>query len=327
MLIIWAVVLVGYAAVRYVISKRWQRKKKKTAAVPIAHSDRLTGLQEYQLAIVRYRQLLKTTTGALFIGLLMAVLLSARPAITSVILPAQKSRDIMLCLDVSGSLLRVDTTLVNRFGTLVNNFSSQRFGMTVFNSSSISIIPLTDDYQLINAQLLKNGKALSAQKGQAFTDLTSGTLADFDKGTSLVGDGLMSCINNLGENAQLRSQSIILATDNETNGTSIVALQKAATIMAERNVRLYVIDPAQGDPARSVDHEQLKTVSANANGKYYQLSDKTAVNDLINDISKQEAKYAAGAPIAVTQDKPKLFFYIACIVSATALVFIRRLRL
>ena len=324
---VWIVAVSGYWIVRYILLRRWKHLLEDDAAsVPIAHSDRLTNLPEYAVAFKRYQLLVKLAVGSMSIALLMGVFVSARPASVTEITPAQQSRDIMLCLDVSGSLLKVDTTLVNRFNSLVSGFSGQRFGLTVFNSSATAIIPLSDDYKFTSERLKSVGTALAEQKGDDFTELTTGTLADFDKGTSLVSDGLVSCINNLGENPLHRSQSVILATDNEVNGTPIIDLDLATGLAEKKNIRLYTIDPGEGDPARAADHAKLRDVAEKTGGSYYKLSDANTVGSIIGEISKQEAKYAESTSVVAISDTPKLFLYLAVISTIASLVFIWRLQ-
>lgn len=327
MLVTWIVLISGYWILRYILLRRWKHLEDVPDSVPIAHSDRLTNLPEYVAALKRYQLLVKLAVASMSLALLMGIIVSARPASVTVITPAQQSRDIMLCLDVSGSLLKVDTTLVNRFNSLVAGFAGQRFGLTVFNSSSTAVIPLSDDYQFTSERLKGIGTALAEQKGDAFTELTTGTLADFDKGTSLVSDGLVSCINNLGDNPLHRSQSVILATDNEVNGTPIITLTQATSLAEQKNIRLYTIDPGQGDPARDADHAQLKDVAENTGGSYYKLSDANTVGSIINEISKQEAKYAESTPVVAISDTPKLFLYLALVATVSSMVFIWRLQI
>lgn len=327
MILVWLVLIGGYWLARYLLIKYGKQKKGRVSAVPIAHSDRLTNLPAYKEALKRYRLLLWAAVGTMALSLLMAVVLSARPAAVSVITPAQRSRDVMLCLDVSGSVLRTDSQLVNRFRTLVANFSGQRFGLTVFNSSSVVILPLSDDYDLINEQLQKVGKALQEQKGQDFVDLTSGTLAAFDKGTSLVGDGLTSCINNLGDNPTHRSQSVILATDNEQNGEPIISMAQAAGLAERRTIRVYAIDPGSPDLKRQAEHADLKKFAEQTGGGYYLLSSANFITTIIDEISAQEAKYTASLPVVATADIPTPFLYVAVVTTAVYLVLSWRLRL
>lgn len=326
MLILWVVAIVGYFVGRY-LWIRWKGEKESDLAVPIAHSDRLTDLPEYKKALKRYQLFLKILAGAMSVALLVTIIISARPARVSLIVPAQKGRDIMLCLDVSGSVLRADTSLVNRFTALVDGFSGQRFGLTVFNSSAIAVLPLSNDYEFIREQLKATGQALAEQKGQAFTDLTSGSLAAFDKGTSLVSDGVTSCINNLGENPQNRSQSIILATDNESNGTPIVTPEQAAGLAEKKNIRIYAIDPGQGDAARAGDHTKLRSLAEQTGGSYHVMTDVNTVQAIIDSVSTQEAKYAESTPVIAVADSPKIFAYIALLTVVGSLVLIWRLRL
>ena len=247
MLLIWAAVIGGYFLVRYWITSH-RKRMRDASEVPVAHTVRLTDLPEYVEAFKRYKTLTRLTAILLTLSLLAAMVLTARPALISVIKPEQKNRDIMLCLDASGSVLKTDTMLINRFRALVGNFNGQRFGLTLFNSSAVSIIPLNDNYRLISEQLAKAGEAFQSQKGATFTALTNGTLAGFSSGTSLASDGLASCIQYLGDNSQRRSQSIVLATDNEVNGTPVVGMTQAIALAKERKIRVFVIDPGVSDP-------------------------------------------------------------------------------
>lgn len=325
MLILWVLAIAGYWVGRYY----WLRRHKEIQAdaVPVAHTNRLLELPEYKKALKQYRVLLYGAMSALSLALLSGVLLSARPASITPIVPAAQSRDIMLCLDVSGSVLRTDTELVNRFSELVSGFSGQNFGLTAFNSSSIAILPLSDDYEFIGGKLTEVGEALRVQKGQAFTDLTSGTLAAFDKGTSLTSDGIVSCINNMGGNPRDRSQSIILATDNEANGTPIISTAQAVALAEKRNIRIYAIDPGVIDQSRKSDHTRLKDIAEQTGGTYHVLSDASAVSDIITDISKQEAKYAESITTVAMSDSPHILTYIAFISAVASLVLMWRLKI
>lgn len=325
MLIVWLVAIVGYWVARYF----WLRRHGKAngGATPIAHSERLVDLPEYKDALRQYKLLIYGAFGALTFALLSAVILSARPAAVTSLVPASDNRDIMLCLDVSGSVLRTDTEVVNRFATLVSEFSGQNFGLTAFNSSSIAILPLSDDYEFIGKRLKVIGEALRVQKGQEFTNLTSGTLASFDKGQSLVSDGLVSCINGMGNNPLKRSQSVILATDNEVNGTPIITPEQAVKLAEERNIHIYAIDPGVVDPAKKGEHTKLKEMAEQTGGSYHVLSDNSAVKDIIDDISKQEAQYSESVEIFAMSDSPQIITYVALIAGVASIALAWRLRI
>lgn len=326
MLILWALAIGSYWAGRYWLKVR-KGRKSAMFSLPVAHSNRLTNLPEYMAALKRYRLLVNWTTGLLSFCLLSAILLTARPAIVSNITPVQQNRDIMLCLDASGSVLREDTTLIDRFSTLVGNFSGQRFGLTLFNSSAVTVIPLNDDYPLISKQLTTAAQAFKAQSGDTFTQLTNGTLAGFDSGTSLVSDGLLSCLNHMGTNTAHRSQSVILATDNEVNGTPVTNMVQAAATAKQRGIRVYAIDPGVSDPTLASDHAQLKTITQQTGGSYYQLSNAGTVDSIIDSISAQQSSDFIGLPQVATNDDPQPFLYVAILLTIVTIGLLWRLEL
>lgn len=327
MLLVWVAGIAGYWGVRY----WWRRTHRATlhrTAVPVAHVDRLTKLPAYKAAMQQYRKLLLVATACMTVAVIAGIFLTARPASISLITPAQKSRDIMLCLDVSGSLLRTDAKIVNRFGSLVNNFNGQRVGLTVFNSSAVSIMPLNDDYSLIRERLKTTSTALQTQTGQDFTNLTSGTLAAFDKGTSLVTDGLASCMRNMGQNPEQRPQSIILATDNEMHGKPIITMTQAAVLAKDSRIHVYAIDPGPSDTkANPDDHSALKKLAETTGGAYFTLDDTKIVPDVLTSITEQEAKYSAGLQVVATADRPAPFMYLAVLLTGVSLYLVWRLKL
>ena len=326
MLVIWLVVLAGYLAAQYWLNNH-RKQTHASTDTPVAHSARLTSLPEYITAFRQYRLLTRWAAAALTIAMLSAIVLSARPAIISIISPVQKNRDIMLCLDASGSVLKVDTMLINRFSALVNNFQEQRFGLTLFNSSAVTVIPLNDNYQLTSTQLKTAGEAFQAQKGDIFAKLTNGTLAGFDAGTSLTSDGLTSCIQHMGDNSQQRSRSIILATDNEVNGTPVIGMTQAIQMALAQNIHVFVIDPGISDQSKANDHAQLRLVAQQTDGEYFMLNDDGTVDALINAITKQEPAKFIGLPQPAINDNPEPFLIAAVLFSIASLALLWRLEL
>lgn len=326
MLLIWIGAIGVYWLLYYYIFGRHSRKQV-TSVLPAAHTNRLTSLPEYIAVMRQYRLLTCLVAGLLTLSLLSSIFLTARPATVSTVIPTQNNRDIMLCLDASGSVLREDTTLLDRFSSLVQNFGGQRFGLTLFNSSAVTTIPLNDNYQIISQQLKIDAKAFKLQDGQTFTDLTNGTLTDFSNGTSLAGDGLASCIDQLGSDTDHRSQSIILATDNEVHGTQIVSMEQDIAFAKQRNVHVFVIDPGVSDTSLASDHAELKILALQTDGVYYDLSDTTLVSSLINTINKQTPETYVGVAQYATSDNPKPFIFIAVFLAVGSLIVLWRLEL
>ena len=69
--------------------------------------------------------------------------------------PEVTSRDIMLCLDVSGSMVEYNRSVLEQFGRLLENFDGERVGLTIFNASAVTVFPLTTDYGFITDEFAK----------------------------------------------------------------------------------------------------------------------------------------------------------------------------
>lgn len=329
MLLVWLGVIIAVVIALYLLANR--RRNTPGNNLPIAHSDYLTRLPEYELALKKYRRVLQLSAALMGLSLLSAVILTARPATLAVLNPEQNNRDIMLCLDTSGSVLREDAILINRFSKLVKEFDGQRFGLVLFNSSAVSVIPINNNYEMTSKQLALLGQAFKDQEGEIFTQYANATLEGWESGTSLVGDGITSCMQRMGANPGKRSQSIVLATDNEVNGTPeggpVIAVPQALEIANDRRIRVYTLDPGISDPNHAADHEQLRLVAKQTGGEYYTINDINAVNSLITDIGKQAPEQFVGVPQPAINDRPLIFMLTAILGSLGSLIIQRRLDL
>lgn len=337
-LVLWAVILVALGILYK--TGRLSRLARQQKAVRVAHGHRITELPEYRKVYAQYRRLLMIFMGCLLIGIVASAFLSARPSVERVVSPAQMNRDIMLCLDVSKSMKTVDSKLVENFEQLVRDFQGQRIGLDIFNNNSSQVFPPTDDYTLVREQLAYTKKMLSLNQATATDDqiseyytfmsgtssfgMNSGGVSGSDFPASNVGLGLTGCIQRLGDNQSGRSQSIILATDNELGGEkekAVILTPQAMMLAKQKGIRVYSIDPGPmnlftetPDPSQSDnylgEHAILKTNSILTGGDYYRLGDNTAISSIITKISSQEAKLFSGDSELALADAPLLGFVI-----------------
>lgn len=297
----------------------------------VANLDRFRQLPNWSKLKSTYRKSLWMFMLSMIFLAIITVLVTARPNRQSLVTPEQKNRDIMLCLDVSPSMYQVDATLFEIFEKISKSLDGQRIGLTVFNEVGVSIFPLTDDYDLIAEQLTIGKSAFQAtsidpvtqtvsipefgtQEYEDYLFIKSGT-TPFTEGSSLAGDGLASCVNRMGNNETKRSQSIILATDNEYNGKQIVDIIGAATYAKESGIRVYVLDPGQTIQGNLKDHQDLQSAAKMADGEYYLLDNTAAITEIINKISETEATYYASAPTLARSD-----FYTFPVIAITILL-------
>lgn len=311
----------------------WAAKRTDSTANarrrPVAHADRLTLLPEYQAALRRHRRWLAVALIACAALLASTAVAAARPAGVTTTRPEQHNRDIMLCLDTSGSMSSADAAVVDVFATLAAEFDGERIGLTIFDSTAIQVFPLTDDYHYAREQLELARDAFDGEPGSSgFLD---GTWSG--RGSSLIGDGLASCLNSFPRTAgqagnrepgdaggtrdtgaaqdpgqPQRSRSVVLATDNFLSGEPIMTLAEAAAIAQDRAVHVYALNPGDLDYGAGPDQPgaQLRAAAESTGGAYYALDNPEAVPGVVRGVEETEKTALRGAPRAVVSDEPGL---------------------
>ena len=241
-----------------------------------------------------------------------AAVVAARPMAEQIVQPETRNRDVMLCLDVSGSMTDVDAEVVALFDRLAEDFEGERIGLTIFNGSPVRVFPLTDDYVFVRAQL--ENMQDSFESYDAVPEHWIGTLNG--NGASLVGDGLAACVLGFDSPDLDRSRSIILATDNEVNGAESVSLEDAASYAGSLDVRVFTIDPADSESATSL---ALRDASERTGGGYYGLHDATTVESVVAEVQAQDATLLQGEATIVRVDAPGPWL---AVVAAFGLAFV-----
>jgi len=284
----------------------WARSRSRSArradAVPVAHSERLTELPAYRRAIRRYRALLAVGIAVVGIVLASAAVLSSRPVSITSYQPEMRNRDIVLCLDVSGSMIDYDAAVVKTFGSLVREFDGERIGLVLFNASAATYFPLTSDYSFVEEQL----DVLMADLTSPNSDysFTNGTL--LGEGSSLIGDGLGSCVMRFDDVETERSRSIVLATDNYVAGEQIMTLPEAGEYAESRDVTVYGLNPGDVESKDYIEQlaDEMRDVVTSTGGSYYALDDPAAVPAIVSSIQREETTRLTGPRQLVQNDEP-----------------------
>lgn len=314
---VWLVVVAGAVGVTLAVRRRRSAPEREGRAV--ANSSRLTSLPGFAAAMRRYRALLAAVLAASAVLLLASAGLTARPAAEDVVYPEARTRDIMLCLDVSGSMIEYDAELVDVFAELATEFDGERIGLVVFNASAVTYFPLTSDYDYIREQF----DAISDQFDDETGEYFAGTF--FGEGSSLVGDGLASCAQRFdggtGSGDEERSRSIVLATDNLVVGEPIFTLAEAAALASDSGIRVYGLNPGDQESREYLDEfaTQFEDAMLATGGDYYALGDPAAVGSIVDRIGAEEAVASRGAPQLVVVDRPAVLAVLA-LLAVTALM-------
>lgn len=197
--------------------------------------------------------------------------------------------DIMLCLDVSGSMLAQDLQpdRLEASKRVAAEFVAQRvtdrIGVVIFSGESFTLVPLTTDRQMLQSQLYA---------------IQRGLLED---GTA-IGDGLGIGIARL-RSSTARSKIVILLTDGVDQGGRISPLE--AKLMAKQyGIRVYTIGvgtegyapfPVQRNgkvvtemQKVTIDEKLLRAIASETGGLYFRARDTESLQAIYGEIDKLE---------------------------------------
>lgn len=322
MLWIWLGVLAVAAIVGVVFAVRDGRVGRD--AVRIAHRERLLRLPAYRRARGRLRLGLVVALAVAIVGVVSAAFLSTRVVAVQKHTIEQNNRDIVLCLDTSGSMTEYDAAILESFGELVEKFDGERIGLTIFNASAVTYFPLTTDYDYVAAQMDDLRENMEdPDTDYAYTD---GTL--LGDGSSLIGDGLASCVSRFDHLDEERSRSIVFATDNYVAGKQLVSLPEAGKYAEDYGVVVYGLNPGDANGKNYVAElaAEFRDTVESTGGEYYAMDDPDAVPGIVESIEKQEATTLEGPTQIIRTDEPEPLLWLALVATLALLTVSWRLR-
>ncbi len=219
-----------------------------------------------------------------------AVLALARPqSRTEQQLAEGEGVDIVLCLDVSGSMTAQDF-LPNRLEAakkvavdFINRRLTDRIAIVIFSGESFTQCPLTTDKAVLNT---------------AVQHIRNGLLED---GTA-IGDGLATSVDRL-RRSKARSKIVILLTDGENNG-GLIGPDNAREIAKTFGVKVYTIGvgtegyapfPMKTDlgiilqqQKVTIDEKLLTTIARETGGRYFRARDNAGLEEVYREIDQME---------------------------------------
>ena len=142
----------------------------------------------------------------------------------------------------------------------------------------------------------------------------AGTLVNnLTKGSSLIGEGLASCMYSFPRlDDEDRTRIIIMSTDNaeESLAKPLVELDEACDICKKNDIKVYGIFPNRDSWSGmnttdyvSCQNELQKNVEKTG-GEFYKQSESLSVDDIVSDIEKEEALEVEEVTITKIVDKP-----------------------
>ena len=217
-------------------------------------------------------------------GLAFLIVAMARPqAGKEVVDVTAEGIDIMLALDVSGSMEARDLGEANRLevarevvSEFISGRHSDRIGMVVFAGESFTQCPLTLDYDVLLEFLGEIETASRSWDGTA------------------IGVALINACNRLRD-ADGKSKVVILLTDGVNNAGEIDPMTAAAAAEAT-GIRVYTIgvgargNPVPGRPGSGLefDEEILERIAETTGGQYYHATSREKLKQVYEEIGKLE---------------------------------------
>ncbi|ABM00378.1 VWA domain-containing protein [Shewanella amazonensis] len=220
-----------------------------------------------------------------------------------------KGRDLMVAVDLSGSMqiedMVLDNKTVDRF-TLVQHVVSDfierrvgdRIGLILFGDHAYLQSPMTQDRRSV-AQYLREAQIGLVGKQTA------------------IGESIALAVKRF-ENLEESNRVLVLLTDG-TNNAGSISPDKAAAIAAERKVTIYTIGVGaemmerrsffgrdRVNPSMDLDEEQLQRIANATQGKYFRARSSEDLAAIYQEIDKLEP---VSRDTQSFRPKQELFFY------------------
>lgn len=207
--------------------------------------------------------------------------------------------DIMLCVDVSGSMGQQDfSDGVRRLSRLhvtkqavadfissrkdedVDRFGMDRVGLVLYAGFAWTQCPLTLDYGILDREM---------EMAEVVDDES-----DRKKQGTAIGSAIGLAVHRLSQ-SEAQSKVIILLTDGLNNRGELDPLT-AAEVAQKYNTRIYTIGAGSTEARRTgffsqsqpIDEGMLKEIASRTGGKYYRATDLATLREAYAEISELE---------------------------------------
>lgn len=296
-------------------------------AVRLGNSAALRVPFDTELAAISTTAMRRPRTRLLLLPLLAWALLcvaAARPQqLGAPVTPPQVGRDLMLVVDLSGSMAEEDMTLGNSYvdrltaaKAVLSDFLDRRIGdrvgLLLFGQRAYAVTPLTPDRESVRQQLLDSEIGMAGQE-------------------TAIGDAVALAVKRIAEQPDLTRESgervVILLTDG-VNTAGTLNPDKATQIAKSEGVRVHTIGFG-GDGARSqffgmrmpqeaqIDEKGLGRMADETGGRYFRARDTNELAGIYAEIDRIEPTAREGEA-----QRPRIERYSLPLVLAFAFAWI-----
>lgn len=264
----------------------WYVKKNagSQAGIKVSSAKSFAGLSSWKTMLRHLPFLLRLLSIAFIIAAL------ARPQTKTDEQQAEgDGLDIVLCIDVSGSMTAQDF-IPNRMEAakkvaqdFIDSRLTDRIAIVIFSGESFTQCPLTTDRAVLKS---------------AVENIRNGLLED---GTA-IGDGLATSVDRL-RSSKSKSKVVVLLTDGENNG-GLIGPTNAKEIAKAFHVKVYTVGVGTEGyapfPVRTemgvvmqqqkvtIDEKLLKEIAVETGGKYFRAKDNASLASIYKEIDGLE---------------------------------------
>ena len=268
----------------------WRAWMKRRRRIPVIRFSDLASVKRIKQSTAARLEPALFALKVIAVGLL--ALAAARPQSGAVIEEAlTEGIDIMLCLDISGSMKAEDFKPDNRLvvakrviGEFIKGRKNDRIGLVIFSAKALTQCPLTLDYGVL----------------LGFVDRAQiGMIQD---GTA-IGNAIATAVKRLKDSTG-KSKVIILLTDG-VNNTGEINPQTAAEMAKTFGIKIYTVgvgtrgmalypldDPVFGKRyvrmQVDLDEQSLTQIAATTGGQYFRATDAASLEEIYKRIDKME---------------------------------------
>ena len=281
-----------------------KQKKQNTAALKIPFFNQLSVLKKTNNSSLR-KEKLKSIF--LSIAWIFFVIAAARPVwfLDNKTLPLE-TRNIILSLDVSGSMKEMDFIINNQsvdrltaVKQVVDNFLTKRvddnIALVLFADEAYTYAPLSYDKKTLKSLLQEINHGIAGNM-------------------TAMGDGLALAVKNAIK-VPAKSQIVILLSDGEAS-PGLVGLNEAIQLAKEKNVKVYTIGIGNQENYQevfgmkvpmpsSLDEQTLQFIAKETGGEYFLAQNTDTLRKIYQKIDTLEKNESTQKQV---KPKKELFF-------------------
>ncbi len=227
-----------------------------------------------------------------WLGWILLCIAAARPQqLGEALQPPQEGRDLMLALDLSGSMREPDMDLGGRavdrltaakavLADFLDRRGGDRVGLIVFGRRAYALTPLTHDLASVRQQLEDSVIGLAGQE-------------------TAIGDTIALAVKRL--RAQPAQQRVLVLLTDGVNTAGLLEPKKAAEIAKAEGVRIHAIAfggegsmslfglqlpmPGAGD---EIDEATLRDIASSTGGRFFRARDTSQLVGIYGEIDRLE---------------------------------------